>query len=151
MRWYLSPSPNFFSDWLWPYCDVKTLLETQKLYALKMAGYYLGPDMYMCLLIAVCQVVILWYCTTTGEYHYTTHFLHYYTTVLSITKWQTITHSAVYFYACIYQNRRYQIRRVKVLVSTERKSRLVAPLICTLKSDFEGATWDFLGHELERI
>ena len=22
LRWYLSPSPNFFSDWLWPYCDV---------------------------------------------------------------------------------------------------------------------------------
>ena len=21
LRWYLSPSPNFFSDWLWPYCD----------------------------------------------------------------------------------------------------------------------------------
>ena len=20
LRWYLSPSPNFFSDWLWPYC-----------------------------------------------------------------------------------------------------------------------------------
>ena len=26
-----------------------------------------------------------------------------------------------------------------------------APLICTLKSDFEGATWDFLGQELEKI
>ena len=22
LRWYLSPSPNFFSDWLWPYCDL---------------------------------------------------------------------------------------------------------------------------------
>ena len=21
LRWYLSPSPNFFSDWLWPYCE----------------------------------------------------------------------------------------------------------------------------------
>ena len=21
VRWYLSPSPNFFSDWLWPYCE----------------------------------------------------------------------------------------------------------------------------------
>jgi hypothetical protein len=20
LRWYLSPSPHFFSDWLWPYC-----------------------------------------------------------------------------------------------------------------------------------
>ena len=20
LRWYLSPTPNFFSDWLWPYC-----------------------------------------------------------------------------------------------------------------------------------
>ena len=20
LRWYLSPIPNFFSDWLWPYC-----------------------------------------------------------------------------------------------------------------------------------
>ena len=20
LRWYLSPSPNFYSDWVWPYC-----------------------------------------------------------------------------------------------------------------------------------
>ena len=22
LRWYLSPTPNFFSDWLWPYCEL---------------------------------------------------------------------------------------------------------------------------------
>ena len=22
LKWYLSPSPNFFSDWLWPYCGI---------------------------------------------------------------------------------------------------------------------------------
>jgi hypothetical protein len=21
-RWYFSTTPNFFSDWLWPYCDL---------------------------------------------------------------------------------------------------------------------------------
>ena len=29
--------------------------------------------------------------------------------------------------------------------------QLLAPLVCTLKSDLEVATWDFLGHELEKI
>ena len=24
LRWYLSPSPTFFSDWLWPYCGQQT-------------------------------------------------------------------------------------------------------------------------------
>ena len=23
LRWYLSPTPNFFSGWLWPYCEKK--------------------------------------------------------------------------------------------------------------------------------
>ena len=31
------------------------------------------------------------------------------------------------------------------------KSKSVAPLICTLKIDFDGVTWDFLGYELEKI
>ena len=22
LRWYLSRSPHFYSDWLWPYCDI---------------------------------------------------------------------------------------------------------------------------------
>ena len=32
------------------------------------------------------------------------------------------------------------------------KSKIIkAPLICNLKRDFEGATWDFLEHELEQM
>ena len=30
LRWYLSPTPNFFSDWLWPYCDTEPFNYTIK-------------------------------------------------------------------------------------------------------------------------
>ena len=29
--WYLSPTPNFFSNWLWPYCEVTLVLKTSPL------------------------------------------------------------------------------------------------------------------------
>ena len=43
-----------------------------------------------------------------------------------------------------------KIEMTHVLALNTTTENRVTPLICTLKSDFEGVTWDFLGHELEK-
>ena len=39
LRWYLSPSPYFFSDWLWPYCVSDAAIGINKMFcAIKNGG-----------------------------------------------------------------------------------------------------------------